>query len=395
MRGRRLHRPPLRTVGPPLGGFFMSEDHMDPEHQQTPESEEEVQQEPQTEEEKAEAAKQAELQFSEGFQRASGQSEPESTSDQDADKEKEKAEAEQREAEEAKAAEEARAEEAKAAEAKAAEEAERRKAQEPFEQLNQRLRNLEGKVGGWTDKLDKALAGAKAEAGTAAAPSEAQIAAAKQSTEKFDALKEEFPEWAEALEERLGVFEAALKGSGQEQPDVDQVRSEVLSEVDVRVSQAVSEARELGRLDARHPDWEQTINSEEFVAWSLEGGPSLEDYQAMKQLESEADATERVNDWARQYPEWWGNRGARIFSPKAADAIALLDAFGNKDGGGPDEDAKATEEAEQAAKEAEKRKAQEQRLRGAQTPKGAGGPTRTQETDEQQFERGFKRAIGR
>ncbi len=255
-----------------------------------------------------------------------------------------------------------------------------------LEPLNKRMRDVEGRLGGMSQRIDqmfdKMFEKAETKAGDADTPSEQQIAAARKSSDKFEALKEEFPDWGEAIEEELKLFEQSLGSNRQPTVDLDSLRSELKEEL----RQEIARDREIDRLELQHPGWEQTVNTKEFMEWSLDGGPSVDAYRRYKALEQEDPerATETVNDWVREYPEWWGNRGAKVFSPRASDAAALIEQYSGTQ----------TDEQKRAA-EAQKREKQEKRLKGAVPTKGAGGQPHTAVSEEEAFARGFQRAHGR
>lgn len=168
---------------------------------------------------------------------------------------------------------------------------------EQQDQLVNRLRNAEGHIGGLVSenkRIKDELAAAKAAADAVrSAPTQAQVQQAKASTEKWDQLKTDFPEWADALEERLGA---------NAQPDLDGLRNQIREQLTPELTEQISTklradiaAETEGRLvNVAHRGWRDTVKTPEFVAW-YEKQPA--DIKAL---------------------------GA---SPTAEDAIALLDAF--------------------------------------------------------------------
>lgn len=118
-----------------------------------------------------------------------------------------------------------------------------------------RLRNIEGHIGGLTSQqkeIRAALTAAKAaENAGDEAPSDTQIAAASGSSEKWNQMKDDFPEWAEAMEERL----ANVRGSGQPQIDRGALKAELKAEIAI---ESVEEA---------HEGWEVTVKTPEFSTW--------------------------------------------------------------------------------------------------------------------------------
>lgn len=139
------------------------------------------------------------------------------------------------------------------------------------DQLAERLRKAEGHIGGLSSenkRINEQLAAAKAAAAAVKeAPSQAQVATAKASTEKWDQLKTDFPEWADALEERLGAQAT--------QPDLDGLRNQIREELTPQLASDISTrlkaeiaAETEGRLvNIAHRGWKDTVKTPDFVTW--------------------------------------------------------------------------------------------------------------------------------
>lgn len=217
-----------------------------------------------------------------------------------------------------------------------------------LETLPTRLRNIEGHIGGLTSsmKAAKEAAAAATKAG-AEAPTQAQVQAATTSGEKWKQIKEDFPEWADAMEERL----AAQAATSRPAPvvDVDALKREWSESTKAQVAGAVDQAEERAFVRLKHPGWKATVNTESFRSWMTAQPPELR---------------------------------ALANSDLADDAIKMLDAYATVQ--------KAA--AKKAADDAEKKK----RLEGAVTPKGTGSPAGTTTTnDEDAFAGGFKKVTKR
>lgn len=252
------------------------------------------------------------------------------------------------------------------------------------------IRNLAGHIGGLNSKLESALATAKAaateKAGAGAAPSEKQIQAAMANPDAWKKLKEDYPDWAEPLEQEFGrvrgeIAELAKKTAPA--VDVSALKTEVTSGVNAALAAGFDAAEERAFVRLKHPEWKTTVNTPEFKAWTLEGGPSVEAYSRMKTLEQtdQARADAIVNGWARQFPQWWADRGAAIFDERAEGAIKLLDGFKTYQ--------------EQAKTSAAKRQSNTTRLERSVPAQGtSGAPPSMGISDEQAFTRGFNRVRG-
>lgn len=172
--------------------------------------------------------------------------------------------------------------------------------------LADRLRKAEGHIGGLSSenkRINAELAAAKAAADAVrSAPSQAQVATAQRNTEKWDQLKADFPEWADALEERLG---------NTAQPDLDGLRNQIREELTPQLTSEISArlkadiaAETEGRLvNVAHRGWKDTVKTPDFQTWY------------------------------GQQPDHVKALGA---SPTAEDAITLLDHYKAQTVGRPD-----------------------------------------------------------
>lgn len=127
-------------------------------------------------------------------------------------------------------------------------------------QVTQRLRNAEGHIGGLGSQLKQQVQAAQqVTAKGGEAPTAGEIRAAQASPEKMDALKRDYPEFADAMEsalnERLSALEQRLAAQPQQaqQPavshdEIARLRSEMAVEI-------------------RHPGWQDRVQTPEFVGW--------------------------------------------------------------------------------------------------------------------------------
>ena len=165
------------------------------------------------------------------------------------------------------------------------------------EKFEKRVRNMEGKFGEMNGtmqallkKLDSPSQPPQALRG-ASAPSKAEMLDAYEDGTKFVAFKEEFPEWAEAMEEKLGLQASNLLGKI---PDVDGLRAEFKGELNA-ANETAANARSLAYLDIKHEGWEEAVKSQAFQSW-MSSQPA--EVQELKH------------------------------SPRVKDALVLLDGFG-------------------------------------------------------------------
>jgi len=215
------------------------------------------------------------------------------------------------------------------------------------DQIDHRVKSFEGRLGGINKAIEQ-LAAARAATAVSNAPSQAQIDAAQKSDARWKQLKEDYPDWTEALDEKLTQLRAAIPAATT--VDVEAIKKEVTALTKEQLAEMKTEARQLARVDSKHEDWEATVNSPEFKTW----------------FETQAPEVKALAD-----------------SHNAKDAIKMLDAFTAAQ--------KAATAAAAAAKEkAEKAATNKQRLSAATTPQGVPAPVVSSIGDEEAFAEGFK-----
>jgi hypothetical protein len=127
-------------------------------------------------------------------------------------------------------------------------------------QVTQRLRNAEGHIGGLNSQLKQQVQTAQqVTARGGDAPTAGEIRAAQANPEKMNALKRDYPEFADAMEsalnERLSALEQRLatqqqpaQQSGVSYEEIANLRSEMAVEI-------------------RHPGWKDRVQTPEFSGW--------------------------------------------------------------------------------------------------------------------------------
>lgn len=169
-------------------------------------------------------------------------------------------------------------------------------------QVTQRLRNAEGHIGGLGSQLkQQQQVAAQVTAKGGDAPSASEIREAQSSPAKMDALKKDYPEFAEAMEsalnERLATLEQQLKQvqqpAQQQQPGVGQAE--------------IARLRAEMAVEVRHPGWQDRVQTPEFVGWLqrqprevqlLAASDSPQD--AVRLLDLHADATKAATSQRTQ-----------------------------------------------------------------------------------------------
>lgn len=245
--------------------------------------------------------------------------------------------------------------------------------------LDHRLKSTEGRVGAIA--AGKVAAKAATEAG-GKAPTDKQIETAfKAGGEKVRQLKEEFPDFGDALEEAIAdirIDPEQIIAQAEER-----AYSRFRTENEQAIAQRQQEEAQRDRatrenaVEAKHQGWKQTIAKPEFQQFLdtiTPIGPSQAEVAAVKASFAQKDwdtANSRVQALTAAYPEWAKAGGHKRFSARPDDVIELLDAFGARH-------ARATA-----------KQTNQQRLRTAAAPKtrGAGGPTAND--PEAEFNAGF------
>ena len=150
-------------------------------------------------------------------------------------------------------------------------------------QLLHHVKTAEGRVAAMQREFQQARV-AQQQVAPQEAPSQGQIVNAAKNPEKWEQLKEDFPEWAGAMEE----YVASKLGSVQPQQGLDpqQVAAFVQQQVDqtkVEMRQAIEEAR----VDGKYENWKDTVNTLEFTQWFTVQSPET---RALANSDSARDA---------------------------------------------------------------------------------------------------------
>lgn len=158
-------------------------------------------------------------------------------------------------------------------------------------QLLHHVRTAEGRVAAMQREFQQAKV-AQQSVAPQQAPSQGQIASAAKNPEKWEQLKQDFPEWAGAMEEyvaaKLGAVQPSAPGLTPEQ--VQQLVEQRAAATKAEMTTAIEEAR----IEGKYEDWKATVATPDFAQW-----------------------------FALQAPE------VRVLaeSPRARDAIRMLDLF--------------------------------------------------------------------
>lgn len=170
-----------------------------------------------------------------------------------------------------------------------------------LEKLSNRMRNVEGHIGGLTSQQqairDSLTVSKEAATQVSAAPSQAAVQEALKNPELWDALKDDYPEWAAATEALLDAREQRLLAS---LPKHEQTAESLQALIDERVKGETGAIRQeiiTTSLEAIYPGWQDDVNTDAFGHW-LTAQP--QDIQALAQSAKVGDAAKMLSLWTQR-----------------------------------------------------------------------------------------------
>ena len=128
-------------------------------------------------------------------------------------------------------------------------------------QLLHHVKTAEGRVAAMQREFQQARQ-ATATVGANDAPSQGQVAAAAKNPEKWEQLKQDFPEWASAMEEYVGSKLNGMSSGVQATQVVDYVQQQLAGERE-NLRAAIEEAK----VEGKYENWRDTINTPDFAQW--------------------------------------------------------------------------------------------------------------------------------
>jgi hypothetical protein len=132
-------------------------------------------------------------------------------------------------------------------------------------QLLHHVKTAEGRVAAMQREFQQARQAATTVA-PEEAPSQGQMAAAVKNPEKWEQLKQDFPEWAGAMEE----YVTSKLGNARQQQQAGITPEQVQGYVQQQVAQTKAEMGRLleeARVEGKYEDWRDTVKKPEFAAW--------------------------------------------------------------------------------------------------------------------------------
>lgn len=130
-------------------------------------------------------------------------------------------------------------------------------------QLLQHVRSAEGRVAAMQREFQQARQAATNVA-PQDAPSQGQMSAAAKNPEKWEQLKQDFPEWASAMEEYVASKIGAVQPQSGLTPEV--VEGYVQQQV-AQTKEEMTRLVEEARIEGKYENWRDTVKTPEFAAW--------------------------------------------------------------------------------------------------------------------------------
>jgi chromosome segregation ATPase len=134
-----------------------------------------------------------------------------------------------------------------------------------IDNIDYRLKQTERRLGGIQNEFYAAQKAAKEQK---EAPTEQEMKAASKTAEAWAGLKEDFPEWAEAIESKI----ADVK------PDIEKIRADI--KADLQQGSGTNEDMERRLVGIAHRDWQDVVKSSDYQAW-LQGQPQALQQKAL------------------------------------------------------------------------------------------------------------------
>ena len=172
-------------------------------------------------------------------------------------------------------------------------------------QLLHHVKTAEGRVAAMQREFQQSRQAASA---VNDAPSQGAIAAAAKNPEKWEQLKQDFPEWASAMEEYVGSRLSGVQGGVQATQVVDYVQQQLATER-ANLQAAIEEAK----VEGKYENWQATVNSPDFAQWFA---IQPADVKALADSKSGRDAIKMLDMFhtvkAKPASEIRQERGARL-----------------------------------------------------------------------------------
>lgn len=155
-----------------------------------------------------------------------------------------------------------------------------------IEGISTRIKTTEGRVGAIQSEMAKKASAAAKEVGVDA-PTKKQIDDAKKSGEEWAALKDDFPEWANAFDGRFRSYSEELDSKISVFTSKDDVEK-LVTETKNSILEDINTRIEYLTVFSRHPDMHEVSGSEDFNVWLIRQG------NEMRELANSTKATDVI-----------------------------------------------------------------------------------------------------
>lgn len=176
-------------------------------------------------------------------------------------------------------------------------------------QLLHHVKTAEGRVAAMQREFQQSRQAAT-QVAAADAPTQGTIAAAAKNPEKWEQLKQDFPEWAGAMEE----YVASKMGAAT--PGQNLTPEQVAGYVQQQVAQTKAEMGKLlqeAQIEGKHENWKSDVNSAPFAQWFALQPPEV---QALADSSTARDAIKMMDLFhatkSKSAEEIKQERGARL-----------------------------------------------------------------------------------
>lgn len=157
-----------------------------------------------------------------------------------------------------------------------------------YDTIANRLKQAESRIGSITNQLHQAKKTADdAQKKLDSAPTPEQMQAAAESKKKWDSLKEDYPEWASVIDDRLNeerkIAQDAIKRSEQLEQKISSLENNVSKPDELAAAKnEIGRLREEIKIFIKHPDWETLKDDGDFQKFVASRPDLLEKCKSVK-----------------------------------------------------------------------------------------------------------------
>jgi hypothetical protein len=176
-------------------------------------------------------------------------------------------------------------------------------------QLLHHVKTTEGRVAAMQREAQQARQAAT-QVAPQDAPTQVAIASAAKNPEKWEQLKQDFPEWADAMEEYVA---SKLGAPSQQQNLSPEAVAQFVQQEVANTKAEMGRLMEEARVEGKYENWRETINTTEFAQWFSVQSP---DTRALADSAAARDAIKMLDLFSAAQSRSAGDikqeRGARL-----------------------------------------------------------------------------------